>query len=124
MKALGVDPAQVAQSLQQEHVELPSGKITGIQTELTLKTMGQFKTAAEFENLIVVQNQFKTVRLGDIGRAELGAEKEETVLKESGIPMVALALVPQPGANYLDIAAEFYLDKKGSPLRCSSRYRP
>jgi multidrug efflux pump len=108
MKALGVDPAQVAQSLQQEHVELPSGKITGIQTELTLKTMGQFKTAAEFENLIVVQNQFKTVRLGDIGRAELGAEKEETVLKESGIPMVALALVPQPGANYLDIAAEFY----------------
>lgn len=108
MKALGVDPAQVARSLQQEHVELPSGKITGIQTELTLKTMGQFKTAAEFENLIVVQNQFKTVRLGDIGRAELGAEKEETVLKESGIPMVALAIVPQPGANYLDIAAEFY----------------
>jgi multidrug efflux pump len=108
MKALGVDPSQISQALQREHVELPSGKISGIQTELTLKTMGQFKTAAEFENLVVVQNQFKTIRLSDIGRAELAAEKEETVLKESGIPMVALAIVPQPGANYLDIANEFY----------------
>lgn len=108
MKSMGIDPAQVAQALQREHVELPAGKITGIQTELTLKTLGQFKTAAEFEDLILVQDQFKTVRLRDIGRAELGAEKEETVLKESGIPMVALALVPQPGANYLEIAGEFY----------------
>jgi len=108
MKALGVDPSQIAQALQREHVELPSGKIAGIQTELTLKTMGQFKTATEFENLVIVQNQLKTIRLSDIGRAELAAEKEETVLKESGIPMVALAIVPQPGANYLDIATEFY----------------
>lgn len=108
MKATGVDPNQVAQALQREHVELPAGKISGIQTELTLKTMGQFKTASEFEDLVIAQDQFKTIRLGDIGRAELGAEKEETVLKESGIPMVALAVVPQPGANYLDIASEFY----------------
>lgn len=108
LKALHVDPAQVAQALLNEHVELPAGKITGNQTELTLKTLGQFKTAQEFENLIVLQDQFRTVRLRDIGRAELGAEKEETVLKESGIPMVALAVVPQPGANYLDIATEFY----------------
>src|SRR5690606_24490402 len=38
----------------------------------------------------------------------LGPENEETVLKESSIPMIALAIVPQPGSNYVSISNEFY----------------
>ena len=48
------------------------------------------------------------LRLRDVAYVELGAENEETILKESGTPMVGLALVPQPGANYIDISDEFY----------------
>ena len=50
----------------------------------------------------------KTVRLKDIGYAVLGTENFETSLKESAEAMVALALVPQPGANYVEISDEFY----------------
>ncbi len=48
------------------------------------------------------------LRIRDIGQAVLGPENEETVLKESGSPMIALALIPQPGSNYVAIAEEFY----------------
>ena len=48
------------------------------------------------------------MRLGDVAKVELGAENEETILKESGVPMIGLGIVPQPGANYIDISNEFY----------------
>ncbi len=48
------------------------------------------------------------IRLKDIGEAVLGPENEESVLKESRIPMIALAIVPQPGSNYVAISNEFY----------------
>jgi len=38
----------------------------------------------------------------------LGAENEEFILRQSGVPMVGVGIIPQPGSNYLDIAKEFY----------------
>src|SRR6185295_11475725 len=42
------------------------------------------------------------------GEAVLGPENEETILRESGIPMIGLQVIPQPGSNYVSIADEFY----------------
>ncbi|MEX0636989.1 MAG: efflux RND transporter permease subunit, partial [Ferruginibacter sp.] len=44
------------------------------------------------------------IRLKDIGEAVLGPENEESVLKESGVPMIAIAVIPQPGTNYIAIS--------------------
>ncbi len=101
-------PLDVKNALDRENVELPSGKISGNTTELTVKTTGNLSTEEEFNNLIIKSDADKMIRLMDIGFATLGPENEETILRESGIPMIGLALVPQPGANYLDIAKEFY----------------
>jgi HAE1 family hydrophobic/amphiphilic exporter-1/multidrug efflux pump len=48
------------------------------------------------------------VRLSDIGSAVLGPENIETKLSQSGLPLIGLAIVPRPGANYLDISKSFY----------------
>ncbi len=101
-------PTDVITALDKENVELPSGKLSGNQTELTIKTFGKLVTEEDFNNLIVKSENNRIVRLGDVARAVLGPENEETILRESGIPMVALAVVPQPGANYIEIADEFY----------------
>ena len=108
MAAYNLTPLDVKSALDRENVDLPSGKIEGNQTELTVNTIGRLSTVPEFEEMIVKESQSSIVRLRDVARVELGAENEETILKESGVPMVGLALVPQPGANYIDIANEFY----------------
>jgi len=108
MAALGVSPAEVFSALESENVELPGGKVSGLNTELTVKTMGRLTHPEEFNQIIIRQEGDNVVRLRDIGFAELGPEKEESVLKESGIPMVALAIVPQPGTNFIEISDEFY----------------
>lgn len=100
--------ADVRNALNAQNVELPSGKLTGNNTELTVKTVGNLSTAEEFNNIIVRTDGDKIVRLSDVGGAELGPENIETKLSQSGLPMIGLAIVPMPGANYLDISAEFY----------------
>ncbi|MFL5789773.1 MAG: efflux RND transporter permease subunit [Flavisolibacter sp.] len=109
LSAYGLVPLDVQQALQKQNVELPSGKITGNATELTVKTFGRLTTEDDFNNMIIKSDSAgNQVKFKDIGEAVLGPQNEETALRESGIPMVALALVPQPGSNYVAIADEFY----------------
>ena len=108
MSAYGLTPGDVSVALARENVELPSGKISGNTTELTVRTFGRLTTEDDFNNVIIKNQNGGDIRLKDIGEAVLGPENEETVLKESRIPMIAMALVPQPGSNYVAISNEFY----------------
>ena len=108
LSAYRLTPLDIKQALDRENIELPSGKIAGDNTELTVKTAGKFSTEEEFNELILKNDGDRTVKLKDVGYAILGPENEETILRQSGVPMIAVALVPQPGANYIEIADEFY----------------
>ena len=108
LASYGCSVAEVRDALDQQNVELPSGKITGDNTELTVKTVGNLSTAEEFNNIIIRSEGGKTVLFSDIGTAVLGPENLETKMTQSGLPLVGVAIVPLPGANYLDISKEFY----------------
>lgn len=108
LSAYGLTALDVQQALNRENVELPSGKIAGNATELTVRTFGRLYTEEDFNNVIIKSSPTGDIRLQHIGQALLGPENEETVLRESNIPMVGLAIVPLPGANYVAIADEFY----------------
>ena len=108
LASYGLTVADVRKALNEQNVELPSGKITGNNTELTVKTVGNLTSADEFNNIIIKADGEKIIRLSDIGSATLGPENIETQLTQSGKPMVAVAIVPLPGANYIDISDAFY----------------
>ena len=115
---LWIDPIKLAayrltaqdiqSALTAQNVELPSGKVYGNNTELTVKAVGRITTEEEFNNLILRQTSNQIVRFKDVGYATLGAENEETISKQNGAVGVILVLIPQPGANYVSIADEFY----------------
>jgi HAE1 family hydrophobic/amphiphilic exporter-1/multidrug efflux pump len=108
LASYGITIADVKIALNKQNVELPSGKITGNNTELTVKTIGNLTTPAEFNNIIIRSDGDKIVRFSDIGNANLDASNIETQLTQSGTPMVGVAIVPLPGANYIDISNAFY----------------
>ncbi|SNR71655.1 efflux RND transporter permease subunit [Hymenobacter mucosus] len=107
LSALGVSPVDVQAALTRENVELPSGSVQGEATQLTLRTMGRLTSVEDFNNLIIRQDASSLVRLSDIGYAELYPENDQTIFKVNGVPMVGLAVIPQPGSNQIDIADEF-----------------
>ncbi|MEX0894618.1 MAG: efflux RND transporter permease subunit [Balneolaceae bacterium] len=108
LAAYELTPLDVQQALLRENVELPSGRIEGRMTELTVRTMGRMTTPEEFNNLIIEESDGNVIRFRDIGRAELGAQNDRTILKRNGIPMVGIVAIPQPGSNQLAIAEEFF----------------
>lgn len=107
MISRGVTANQISQALIRENVELPSGKIAGENTELTVRTLGRLNTEEEFENVIIRSDANGIIRLKDIAEVVLGPENEESVFKEGGVPSIGMAIVPQPGSNYISIADEF-----------------
>jgi multidrug efflux pump len=107
MNARNVAANEISDALNRENVELPSGKLSGNSTELVVRTFGRLNTEEEFDNVIVRSDTNGIIRLKDVAEAVLGPENEETDFKESGIPTIGLALVPQPGSNYITIADEF-----------------
>jgi hydrophobe/amphiphile efflux-1 (HAE1) family protein len=108
LSAYNLTALDVQQALSRENVELPSGKIAGDATELTVRTFGRLYTEEEFNNVLIRSSAQGDVRLKDIGEALLGPENEESILRESRIAMVGLAISPLPGSNYVAISNEFY----------------
>ncbi len=108
LAAYGCTASDVLTALNKQNVELPSGKLTGDNTELTVKTLGNLSTEEDFNNIIVKSEGDKIVRLSDVAKASLEAENLETRLSDAGQTMIGLAITPQPGTNYLDISEEFY----------------
>ena len=108
MSAYAITFADIQSALVRQNVELPSGKISGNATELSVRTFGKINTEEEFKGVIVKNVNGSNILLKDVADVVLGPENEESVLKESGVPMIALAIIPQPGSNYVAISDEFY----------------
>jgi len=109
LASYGCTVSDVRDALNAQNVELPSGKLTGANTELTVKTLGNLSNEEQFNNIIIRAEGEKVVRLSDVGKASLESENLETKLSDSGQPMVGMAIIPQPGTNYLEIADAFYV---------------
>ena len=108
MNAYGVAFNDISNSLNSENVELPPGKIYGNNTELTIRVLGRLTTEKQFRDLIIKEDSSGIVRLGDVSRIELGPEQLEQSWKYNGVNAVGLAIIPQPGANNIEITNEFY----------------
>ena len=108
LAAHGLTPVDVKNAITNENVELPSGSIEGNTVELTLRTMGQMHTAGEFNNIILKKNGGNLIRISDVGHAELGPADLKSYMKMNGVPMVGVAVIPQPGANHIEIADAVY----------------
>ena len=106
MAAYNITPLDVKNTLDRENIELPAGSIEGDQIERSIRTMGLMITPVEFNNIILIENDKRIVRFRDIGFAELDSENRKNILRLNGIPMVSTIIIPQPGANQINIADE------------------
>jgi HAE1 family hydrophobic/amphiphilic exporter-1/multidrug efflux pump len=107
MSAYSISFNDISNTLSSENVELPAGKIYGDKTELTIRTMGRLTSEKDFNDLVIRNDSAGIVRLGNVAKVELGPENEEQSWKYNGVYAVGLAVIPQPGANYVQISEEF-----------------
>lgn len=93
----------IVSALTKQNIELPSGSIEGANTELTVRTQGRLTTKEDFENLIIKEEGDRSVKFSDVGDVQLSSENERTMFKRDGVPMISIAVIPQPGSNQIEI---------------------
>jgi len=108
LNAYNITFADLRNALNRENVEIPSGKIYGQNTEMTIRALGRLQTEKDFRDLIIFEDNRGIIRLSDVAKVEIGPENEEFSWRLNGVNAVGLAIIPQPGANYIKIADEFY----------------
>jgi len=103
----GLTPSDIRDAVNRENIELPSGRVEGYGTELSVRTLGRMTTEDQFNELIIRESDGILVKLKDVGRAMMVPENEKTVMRGNGkVPMVGLAVTPQPGSNHIAIVDE------------------
>ncbi len=104
MAAHRITVLDVQRALRLQSVELPSGRVEGLDREMTIQTRGELKTLDEFNQLVIVREGDRTVRLRDIGEAKEGVENMRTRARQMGRPCIFLGVVKNSKANTVDVA--------------------
>ena len=112
LAAYQLSPEDIRKALLKENIDLPSGRIEGINTELGVRTLGRLTSVKDFEEMLIKQVGNTVIRLKDVGGAELGEMNERTaIINETGNLNrigVGVAIQIQRGANAIEVVDEFY----------------
>src|SRR3546814_20107540 len=99
MPAYGLTTQDVETALRAQNVDIPSGRVESRAREFTVLAESDLRTEAQFNDMILKQADGYLVRLGDIGRAELGAVDERRLNRFNGRVSLTVGVVKQPTAN-------------------------
>jgi multidrug efflux pump len=102
--SFGLTVADIDAALDRENVDIPSGRVESESAEFTVRSLGELRSAADFENLIIGSFAGDLVRLRDVARVEVGAETLRKIVRVNGVPALGLGVVKQSKANTLDVA--------------------
>jgi multidrug efflux pump len=105
MANLGVTPADVEAALRAQNVEIPAGRVESRQREFTVLSETDLKTPEQFAAIILKNSNGYLVRLGDVGKVELGADSSRFRARYNGKNAIPLGIVKQAVANPLEISA-------------------
>ncbi len=105
-KSAGVAPAQVAERVGMENVDVPAGRFDLGPTELTVRSLGQFKTVDDIASLPIARNtqQGTQVLLNEIATVTDGVADRRTIARLNGKEAVIMEIVKQPGSNTVEVA--------------------
>jgi hydrophobic/amphiphilic exporter-1 (mainly G- bacteria), HAE1 family len=104
-KAAGVAPIQIAEKLGMENLDLPAGRLVLGPKELTVRSVGQFRTVDEIRALPIARNPLGTqVRLEEIATVTDGVAERRTAARLNGQDAVIVEVIKQPGSNTVKVA--------------------
>src|SRR6478672_1997091 len=104
LEALGLPVSVVADKLSFDNLDLPAGKVVRDGRNIALRTKGEFKAAAEIENVILRSAAGSTVRVKDVGTVVDGYKERESTTRLNGRDAVSFAVRKQSGANTVEIS--------------------
>ncbi|MFT3840407.1 MAG: efflux RND transporter permease subunit [Myxococcaceae bacterium] len=103
--AAGLAPGQVAEKVGSENLDLPAGRLELGPTELTVRSLGQFRSVDDIRSMPVTKGPSGTqVRLDEIAKVTDGVQEQRTLARLNGRESIIVDVVKQPGSNTVAVA--------------------
>jgi len=113
MASYGLIPSDVTSAIGEQSLEAAAGSLgqnAGESFEYVLKYKGRYKTAEEYENIIIkAENDGAFLRVKDVGTVELDAFSYSSISRSKGYPAISFGIFQTPGSNAQDIIEEIYV---------------
>lgn len=104
-RSAGVSPLDIAQRVGAENLDLPAGRLALGASELTVRSLGQFRDVDEIRALPVARSRTGSqVRLDEIATVTDGVAERRTVARLNSQDAVILEVVKQPGSNTVAVS--------------------
>ncbi|MEG6585540.1 efflux RND transporter permease subunit [Dendrosporobacter sp. 1207_IL3150] len=95
---------QILDVVDMQNVNTPGGRVNEQGTELTVRTLGKYKSVDELKEVVIVNQQGKLIKLGDVVTISDGWGEERVYAQTDGSPSVLVAIQKQSGTNTVDVA--------------------
>lgn len=104
LAAYQLTPEDISTVLQNQNVDIPSGRVEGASREFTVQSNTDLNSAEDFRNMVVATRNGAQIKLGDVATVNVGVADDTTSFRFRGVQTVALGVVKQAVANPLDIS--------------------
>ena len=101
-RGIGID--EVASSIDDQNVSMPTGTLWGTNRASTIKANGQLQNAEQFRRMVVAYRNGAPVRLDELGNVMDDVENNRVASWYNGDRAVVLAIQRQPGTNTVAVA--------------------
>jgi len=103
LEALNLPITAVAAKLAADNLDVPGGQVRRDGKAVSLRTQGQYKSAAEIENVILRSTAGSTIRVKDVGEVVDGFQDRTSTTRLNGEDAVSFSVRKQSGANTVEV---------------------
>ena len=104
LASYGITTDEVLGALRSENMEVPGGKMSSGDREVTLRTVGNVKKVEDFAKLPITRREGVQVYVKDIATVTDGVVDQESYSRYRGFPAIGIDIVKQSGSNTVKVA--------------------
>jgi HAE1 family hydrophobic/amphiphilic exporter-1 len=97
---------EIIRALDMENRNVSAGDLDEGKRRYVVRTVGQYRTPKDIENVIIRQVNGAPVYVQDVARIEFGHKKSEAVIYQKGNPAIVMNAIREVGANILTVMEE------------------
>lgn len=104
LAAYKISMAQILDAVNSQNLNAPGGRVSQNGTQLTVRTIGKYKTVGDIQNVIVANQDGRLIRLSDVATVTDGWAEETVMARTNGSPSVLISVQKQSGTNTVNVA--------------------
>jgi HAE1 family hydrophobic/amphiphilic exporter-1 len=104
LKALGLSTENILAALRSENRNIPAGLFERGNSEVLIRTQGEFTSLEEIENTVVAMRDGTPIQIRDVADVIDSWEEVRRIIRMDGKPGVRVSISKQSGANTVKVA--------------------